>query len=158
MGTTLRKPLALVALAAMSSLLPATESVAAPTAQQAERPGLYCLANAWGTPDVSSQPCDASDPGQRWTVSGNQISLTDAPGYCLANTWGTPDVSSQPCDPNSEGQYWDVTGQQISLNYAPAYCLANAWGTPDVSSQPCDTSDPGQHWVVFKDQISLALV
>ncbi|MER5766217.1 ricin-type beta-trefoil lectin domain protein [Streptomyces sp. NPDC001985] len=156
MGITLRKSLALVSVAAMASLLSAAESGAAPTAQQA--PGQYCLANAWGTPDISSQPCDTSDPGQRWTVSGNQISLTDAPGYCLANAWGTPDISTKPCDPTDEGQYWDVEGQQISLNYASAYCLANAWGTPDVSSQPCDTNDPGQHWVVFKDQISLALV
>ncbi|MFI1018869.1 ricin-type beta-trefoil lectin domain protein [Streptomyces sp. NPDC020965] len=158
MGITLRKPFALVALAATASLLPAVEAGAAPTAQQAMSPGLYCLANAWGTPDVSSRPCDTNDPGQRWTVSGNQISLTDAPGYCLANAWGTPDVSTKPCDPKDEGQYWDVTGQRISLNYATAYCLANAWGTPDVSSRPCDTNDPGQHWVVFKDQISLALV
>ncbi|MET8826270.1 ricin-type beta-trefoil lectin domain protein [Streptomyces sp. NPDC004610] len=158
MGITVRKPLALVALTAMASLLPVAESGAAPTAQQAMSPGLYCLANAWDTPDISSQPCDTNERGQRWTVSGNQISLTDASGYCLANTWGTTEISTKPCDPKDQGQYWDVTGQQISLNYASGYCLANAWGTTDISSQPCDTNDPGQHWVVFKDQISLALV
>ncbi|MEU5159049.1 ricin-type beta-trefoil lectin domain protein [Streptomyces sp. NPDC020875] len=158
MGFTLRKPLALIASAAMVSLLPAADSVAATPAPRAKAPALYCLANAWGTPDISSAACDTDEPGQRWTVSGNQIALTDAPGYCLANTWGTPDISTKPCDPADQGQYWDVSGQQISLNFAPGYCLANAWGTPDISTAPCDTNDPGQHWVVFKNQISLALV
>ncbi|MEW1637909.1 ricin-type beta-trefoil lectin domain protein [Streptomyces sp. NPDC093801] len=156
MGTAFRKTIALAALALTASLLPAGGAGAASAVQQAAVPGRYCLANAWGTPNVSSKPCDSADQGQRWTVSGNQIALTDARGYCLANTWGTAQVTTKPCNANDQGQYWSVSGQQISLTFAPAYCFANAWGTPNVSTKPCDSADQGQKWVVFNDQISLA--
>ncbi|MFF3505716.1 ricin-type beta-trefoil lectin domain protein [Streptomyces sp. NPDC003247] len=131
---------------------------AADTAHSSTRAaGRYCLANDWGSPKVSTKPCDASDRGQHWAVSGHQIALANARDYCLANTWGSPEVSTRPCSPSDQGQYWNISGQQISLNFAPAYCLTNTWGTPDVSTKPCDASDPGQHWVIFNDQISLAL-
>ncbi|MGV9758550.1 ricin-type beta-trefoil lectin domain protein [Streptomyces tricolor] len=131
---------------------------AAETAHSATRAaGRYCLANDWGTPKVSVKPCNASDQGQHWVVSGHQIALANARSYCLANTWGIPEISVRPCSATDQGQYWDVKGQQISLNFAPAYCLANAWGAPAVSTKPCDTSDQGQHWVIFNDQVSLAL-
>ncbi|MCB5168351.1 RICIN domain-containing protein [Streptomyces bambusae] len=155
MGMTLRKTVALAALALTASLLPAGPAGAA---QEAARvPGRYCLANAWGTPNISSKPCDSADSGQHWTVSGHQISLTGARGYCLANTWNTATVSTKPCNSGDQGQYWNVSGQQISLSFAPAYCLANAWGTPNISTKPCDNADPGQKWVVFDEQISLAV-
>ncbi|MFI1582765.1 hypothetical protein [Embleya sp. NPDC020630] len=38
-------------------------------------PGLYCLANAWGTPNISTKPCDTADRGQHWVVFNDQISL-----------------------------------------------------------------------------------
>ncbi|GAA0289447.1 hypothetical protein GCM10010302_29770 [Streptomyces polychromogenes] len=159
MRIALRQTLALTALAVTAALLPTGQAGAAGAAQQTARvPGRYCLANAWGTPNISSKPCDPADQGQHWTLSGHQISLTNARGYCLANTWGSATVSTKPCNPNDQGQYWNVSGQAISLNFAPSYCFANAWGTPNVSTKPCDTSDPGQHWVIFNDQISLALV
>ncbi|MFD8142234.1 ricin-type beta-trefoil lectin domain protein [Streptomyces sp. NPDC059708] len=159
MRIALRQTLALAALAVTAALLPTGQAGAATATEQAARvPGRYCLANAWGTPNLSSKPCDTADQGQHWVLSGHQISLAGARAYCLANTWGTSTVSTKPCDPNEQGQYWNVSGQAISLNFAPAYCFANAWGTPNVSTKPCDTSDPGQHWVIFNDQISLALV
>jgi hypothetical protein len=156
MRNVLRKTLAVAALALTASLLPAGQAGAA-APQAARTPGLYCLANAWETPNISSKPCDSADRGQRWTVSGHQIALTDAPGYCLANTWNSATVSTKPCNPNDQGQYWNVDGQRISLTFAPAYCLANAWGTPNVSTKPCDSADRGQSWVVFNRQISLGL-
>ncbi|MFH8983391.1 ricin-type beta-trefoil lectin domain protein [Streptomyces varsoviensis] len=119
--------------------------------------GRYCLANDWGTSRVSAKPCNPSDQGQQWVVSGHQIALAHARAYCLANTWETPEVAVKPCSSGDQGQYWNVSGQQVSLNFAPAYCLANAWGTPAVSTKPCAASDNGQHWVIFNDQISLAL-
>ncbi|MCX4661558.1 ricin-type beta-trefoil lectin domain protein [Streptomyces uncialis] len=158
MAIAYRRTLALAALALTASLLPATGAGASETAAPSQRvPGRYCLANAWGTPDISSKPCDSADRGQQWTVSGQQISLTNARGYCLANAWGTPGISTKPCDPADQGQYWSVSGQQISLTFDPAYCLANAWGTPNISTKPCDSADRGQHWVIFNNQISLAL-
>ncbi|MFJ9445622.1 ricin-type beta-trefoil lectin domain protein [Kitasatospora sp. NPDC101235] len=158
MAIALRRTLAVATLALTASVLPTGGAGAADTTHRAPRtPGLYCLANAWGTPNVSTKPCDANDSGQHWTLSGEQISLTKARSYCLANTWKTPDVSTKACNPNDEGQYWTVSGQQISLTFAPAYCLANSWGTPNVSTKPCDAKDPGQHWVIFNEQISLAL-
>ncbi|WP_330294361.1 ricin-type beta-trefoil lectin domain protein [Streptomyces sp. NBC_00503] len=157
MAIALRKTFAFMTLALTASFLPATGAQAAAAVTPVLRaPGLYCLANAWGTPKVSTKPCDPKDQGQHWTVSGHQIALTNAPAYCLANTWNASDVSTKPCDPKDQGQYWNVSGQQIALAYAPAYCFANAWSTPNVSTKPCDTKDQGQHWVIFKDQISLA--
>ncbi|MFF2193607.1 ricin-type beta-trefoil lectin domain protein [Streptomyces sp. NPDC058157] len=153
MGISFRKTVALAALALTASLLPVGQAGAAP---QAAVPGRYCLANAWGTPNISSKPCDSADQGQHWVVSGNQISLAGARAYCLANSWGTDQVSTKPCDPKDQGQYWNVSDQRIALDFAPAYCFANAWGTPNVSTKPCDQADKGQHWVVFNDQISLA--
>ncbi|MFH9349810.1 ricin-type beta-trefoil lectin domain protein [Kitasatospora sp. NPDC017646] len=154
----LRKTLAVAALALTASFLPAVGAGAADTAQASPRtPGLYCLANTWNTPNISTKPCYPSDLGQHWTLSGEQISLSNARGYCLANTWGTQTVSTKPCDPNDQGQYWTVSGQQIALTFAPAYCLANVWQSPSVGTRPCNAADPGQHWVVFDDQISLAL-
>ncbi|MGW2039470.1 ricin-type beta-trefoil lectin domain protein [Streptomyces virginiae] len=158
MGIALRKSLSLAALAVTASLLPTGQAGAAGIAEQTVRvPGRYCLANAWETPNVSTKPCDSADRGQHWTVSGQQISLTNARGYCLANTWNTAQVSVKPCNPNDQGQYWNISGQQISLAFAPAYCFANAWETPNVSTKPCDRADRGQSWAVFNDQISLAL-
>ncbi|MFE2147955.1 ricin-type beta-trefoil lectin domain protein [Streptomyces sp. NPDC059456] len=158
MGIALRKTLALASLAVTAALLPVSGAEAAnPTQQTARIPGRYCLANAWQTPNVSTKPCDSTAPGQHWTVSGQQISLTNARGYCLANTWETPQVSVKPCNSNDQGQYWNVSGQQISLAFAPAYCFANAWDTPNLSTKPCDRADRGQNWAVFNDQISLAL-
>ncbi|MER7766960.1 ricin-type beta-trefoil lectin domain protein [Kitasatospora sp. NPDC096140] len=157
MATALRKTLALATLALTASFLPAGQAGAADTARPATRtPGLYCLANAWNTPNVSTKPCSTGDQGQHWTVSGEQISLTNARAYCLANTWNAQDVSVKPCSTGDQGQYWSIQGQQIVLTFAPAYCLANTWNTPKVSTKPCDANDPGQHWVVFNDQISLA--
>ncbi|MET9605336.1 ricin-type beta-trefoil lectin domain protein [Streptomyces sp. NPDC006512] len=157
MAIALRKTLAIAALSLTASLLPAVGAEAASTAAPALRaPGIYCLANAWDTPNISTKPCDTADRGQHWTVSGQQISLTYARGYCLANTWGTPNISTKPCDPKDQGQYWTVTGQHIALTFAPAYCLANTWGTPNISTKACDSADPGQNWAVFNDQISLA--
>ncbi|MEU8672743.1 MULTISPECIES: ricin-type beta-trefoil lectin domain protein [Streptomyces] len=157
MAIALRKTLALTALALTASFLPTAGAQAVEAASPALRaPGLYCLANAWNTPNVSTKPCDAKDQGQHWTLSGHQISLTNAPAYCLANTWNAADVSVKPCDPKDQGQYWNVSGQQIALTYAPAYCFSNAWNTPNVSTKPCDAKDQGQRWVIFKDQISLA--
>lgn len=158
MAIALRKTLALAALAVTASLLPTVQAAASTTGQTVQVPGQYCLANAWGTPNVSSAPCDSADRGQHWTVSGQQISLTNARGYCLANTWNTTQISTKPCDPSDQGQYWNISGQQITLAFAPAYCLANAWGTPNISTKPCDRADRGQSWAVFNDQISLALV
>ncbi|MGI5447501.1 ricin-type beta-trefoil lectin domain protein [Streptomyces sp. CA-243310] len=155
MAIALRKTLALATLALTASLLPAGEA-GATSAAQAAVPGRYCLANAWETPNISTKPCDTADRGQHWTVTGNQISLTNARGYCLANTWNSDKISTKPCDTSDQGQYWNVSGQTISLNFAPAYCLANAWGTPNIATKPCDTADNGQHWVIFNDQISLA--
>ncbi|MET8627018.1 ricin-type beta-trefoil lectin domain protein [Kitasatospora sp. NPDC004669] len=158
MAIAIRKTLALATLALTASFLPAGQAGAADAAQPAPRtPGLYCLANSWQTPNVSTKLCNSGDPGQHWTVSGEQISLSDARGYCLANTWGTQSVSVKPCNPNDPGQYWTVSGEEISLTFAPAYCLANAWQTPNVSTKPRNVTDPGQHWVIFNDQISLAL-
>ncbi|MGW2377930.1 MULTISPECIES: ricin-type beta-trefoil lectin domain protein [Kitasatospora] len=158
MAFALRKTLAVAALALTASFLPAGGAGAADTDHSAPRtPGLYCLANAWNTPNIGTKPCNSSDPGQHWTLAGEQISLSNARGYCLANTWNTQSVSVKPCNPNDPGQYWTVSGEQISLTFAPAYCLANAWDSPAVGTQPCNIADPGQHWVVFNDQISLAL-
>ncbi|MFB6620609.1 ricin-type beta-trefoil lectin domain protein [Streptomyces sp. NPDC056367] len=157
MGIAFRKTFALSALALTASLLPAGEAGAASTAR-ASVPGRYCLANAWGTADISTKPCDPADRGQHWTVSGHQIALTNDRNYCLANAWGTQSVTTKPCNPTDQGQYWNVVGQQIALNFAPAYCLANEWNTPNVGTKPCDASDKGQKWVVFNDQISLAAV
>ncbi|MFD7911996.1 ricin-type beta-trefoil lectin domain protein [Streptomyces sp. NPDC059752] len=157
MAIALRKSLAIATLALNASLLPTVGAQAVDTAAPSLRaPGLYCLANAWETPNVSTKPCDGADRGQHWTVSGQQISLSNARGYCLANTWNAQDVSVKPCNPKDQGQYWTVSGQQISLTYAPAYCLANAWQTPNISTKPCDSADRGQRWVIFNDQISLA--
>ncbi|WP_330334203.1 RICIN domain-containing protein [Streptomyces sp. NBC_00536] len=157
MAIALRHTLALATLALTASVLPAVGAQAAETATPSLRaPGLYCLANAWDTPNISTKPCDSADRGQHWTVSGQQISLSNARGYCLANTWNAQAVSVKPCNPKDQGQYWTVSGQQISLTYAPAYCFANAWNTPNLSTKPCDTADRGQHWVIFNDQISLA--
>ncbi|WP_406300095.1 RICIN domain-containing protein [Embleya sp. NBC_00888] len=153
MAIALRKTLAVATLALTSSFLPA---VGAQAAAPTPAPGYYCLANTWDTPKVSTKPCDPADRGQHLTLSGQQISLTNARAYCLANAWGAPDISTKPCDAKDRGQYWTVTGQQISLTFAPAYCLANAWGTPNISTKPCDAKDPGQQWVIFNDQISLA--
>ncbi|MFE2106320.1 ricin-type beta-trefoil lectin domain protein [Kitasatospora sp. NPDC059463] len=159
MAVALRKTLAVAALALTASFLPTGQAGASDTATPSPRiPGRYCLADAWGTPNVSTKPCDANDQGQHWTLAGQQISLSNARAYCLANAWGSPNLSTKPCDPTDQGQYWTVSGQQISLTFAPAYCLADAWGTPNVSVKPCDVNDRGQHWVVFNDQISLALV
>ncbi|MFE5329870.1 ricin-type beta-trefoil lectin domain protein [Embleya sp. NPDC056575] len=160
MAIAFRKTLAITALTLTASLLPvggagASDTAAADPAPRT--PGLYCLANAWGTPNISTKPCDTADRGQHWTVSGQQISLTEARAYCLANAWNTPDVATKACAPKDQGQYWSVSGQQIALTFAPGYCLANAWGTPNISTKPCDTADRGQHWVIFNDQISLAL-
>ncbi|WP_371484229.1 ricin-type beta-trefoil lectin domain protein [Kitasatospora sp. NBC_00315] len=158
MAIALRKTLTVAALTLTASFLPATGAGAADTTAPSPRtPALYCLANTWDTPKDSVKPCDSADRGQHWTLSGQQISLTNARAYCLANTWNVPDVSTKPCDPKDQGQYWTVTGQQISLTFAPAYCLANTWSKPDISVKPCDAKDPGQHWVIFNDQISLAL-
>ncbi|MFJ5926837.1 ricin-type beta-trefoil lectin domain protein [Kitasatospora sp. NPDC092948] len=158
MAIAFRRTLAIAALGLAASFLPATGAGAADTGHSTTRtPGRYCLANTWGSPTVSTKPCNTDDKGQHWTVAGDQISLTDARGYCLANTWGSPTVSSKPCNPGDEGQYWSIDGQRISLTFAPGYCLANKWGTPDVSTKPCDANDKGQHWVVFNDQVSLAL-
>ncbi|MFE5586642.1 ricin-type beta-trefoil lectin domain protein [Kitasatospora sp. NPDC056531] len=158
MAIALRKTLAVATLALTASFLPTGQAGAAETTHSAPRtPGLYCLANAWQTPNIGTKPCNTGDPGQHWTVSGEQISLSNARAYCLANTWGSPTVSVKPCNPKDKGQYWTVSGEQISLTFAPAYCLANTWNTPTVGTKPCDAADPGQHWVVFNDQISLAL-
>ncbi|MFF2630015.1 ricin-type beta-trefoil lectin domain protein [Kitasatospora griseola] len=158
MAIAFRKTLAIAALGLAASFLPTAGADAADAGHSTTRtPGRYCLANTWETPTVSSKPCNTNDPGQHWTLSGEQISLTNARGYCLADKWNTPDVSTKPCDPVDEGQYWTVSGERISLTFAPGYCLANAWGTPNVSTKPCDANDKGQHWVVFNDQISLAL-
>ncbi|WP_405533259.1 RICIN domain-containing protein [Streptomyces avidinii] len=157
MEIAFRKTLAVATLALTASLLPAVGAEAVDTAAPSLRaPGLYCLANAWETPNISTKPCDAADRGQHWTLSGQQISLSNARGYCLANTWNAQDVSVKPCNSKDQGQYWTVSGQQISLTYAPAYCLANAWLTPNISTKPCDSADRGQRWVIFNDQISLA--
>ncbi|MFB6889031.1 hypothetical protein ACFCX4_06915 [Kitasatospora sp. NPDC056327] len=56
--------------------------------------------------------------GQYWSVSGQAVVLTFAPGYCLANEWGTPNVSTKPCDVNDRGQHWVLFGDQISLALA----------------------------------------
>ncbi|KDN84312.1 ricin-type beta-trefoil lectin domain protein [Kitasatospora cheerisanensis] len=158
MAIAFRRALAIATLGLTASVLPTVGAGAADTGRASTRtPGLYCLANAWGTTGISSKPCDGSDKGQHWKLSGQQIALSNAPAYCLANTWNATDISSKACAPGDQGQYWTVAGQQISLTFAPAYCLANAWGTATVSTKPCDTSDPGQHWVVFNEQISLAL-
>ncbi|WP_369184084.1 ricin-type beta-trefoil lectin domain protein [Streptomyces sp. Y1] len=157
MAIALRKTLAVAALALTASFLPTAGAGAADTAHRAQRtPNLYCLANAWGSANVSVKPCNAGDAGQHWSLSGERIALSNAPAYCFANAWNTANVGTKPCDPGDMGQYWTVTGQQISLTFAPAYCLANAWGTPNVGTKPCDTSDPGQHWVIFNDEITLA--
>ncbi|MFE7564072.1 ricin-type beta-trefoil lectin domain protein [Kitasatospora sp. NPDC057500] len=156
MAIALRKTLAVAALALTASFLPAGQAGASDTTRAHRTPGLYCLGNEWDTPNVATRPCDTNDPGQHWTLSGQQISLSNARAYCLANAWGTPSISTKPCDSRDPGQYWSVSGQQISLTLAPGYCLANAWGTPNVAVKPCDASDRGQHWVVFNDQISLA--
>ncbi|GAA2143031.1 hypothetical protein GCM10009760_28900 [Kitasatospora kazusensis] len=155
MAIAVRKTLALATLALTASFLPAGQAGAA---APAPHPGIYCLTNAWQTPNISTKACDTGNSGQHWTVSGQQISLTNARGYCLANTWGAPDVSVKPCDSKDLGQYWTVSGQQISLSYAPGYCFANAWQTPNVSTKPCDSGDPGQRWAIFNEEISLALV
>ncbi|WP_441248336.1 ricin-type beta-trefoil lectin domain protein [Kitasatospora sp. McL0602] len=158
MAVAFRKTLAIATLALAASFLPAGGAGAADTTRPAPRtPSLYCLANAWGSPNTSTKQCDSKDIGQYWTVSGQQISLTNARGYCLANTWNAQDVSVKPCNSADQGQYWTISGQQISLTFAPAYCLANAWGTPNISTKACDRSDRGQSWVVFDNQISLAL-
>ncbi|KOU40638.1 hypothetical protein ADK55_31450 [Streptomyces sp. WM4235] len=82
MAIALRKTLVLTTLALAASLLPAAGAQAAATAAPALRaPGLYCLANAWNTPNVSTKPCDTKDQGQHWTVSGHQIFLNNAPAY-----------------------------------------------------------------------------
>lgn len=157
MAIAVHKTLAIATLTLTASLLPTAGAEATNAMAPALRaPGLYCLANTWDTPKVSTKPCDAADRGQHWTVSGQQISLRNAPAYCLANTWNTQDVSVKPCDPKDQGQYWTASGQQITLTYAPAYCFANAWNTPNLSSKPCDSADRGQRWVIFNDQISLA--
>ncbi|MFJ9846821.1 ricin-type beta-trefoil lectin domain protein [Kitasatospora sp. NPDC101155] len=158
MAIALRKTLAVATLALTTSFLPAGQAGASDATHSTPRtPGAYCLADAWQTPNISTKPCNTGDPGQHWTVSGEQISLSNARGYCLANTWQSPFVSTKPCNPNDQGQYWTVSGEQISLTFDPAYCLANTWGTPNVSTKPCNITDPGQHWVVFNDEISLAL-
>ncbi|MER7674420.1 ricin-type beta-trefoil lectin domain protein [Kitasatospora sp. NPDC096128] len=157
MALAVRKTLAVAALSLTAALLPVGQAGATEAAGATPRtPGLYCLANAWSTPNIGTKPCNSADKGQHWTVSGEQISLSDARAYCLANTWNTQTVSVKPCDPKDQGQYWTVTGEQISLTFAPAYCLANAWNTPNVGTKPCAATDPGQHWVIFNDQISLA--
>jgi hypothetical protein len=159
MAIAFRKSVAVTTLALSAAFLPAGTAGAAGTAHRtADTPAVYCLTNTWHTPDISSQRCDSSNQGQRWTITGDRISLTDAPSYCLSNTWGGPEVSSRPCDASNDGQYWSIDGEQISLTFAPGYCLANTWYTPDISVKPCDTTDPGQHWAVFGDQISLASV
>ncbi|WP_328954743.1 ricin-type beta-trefoil lectin domain protein [Kitasatospora purpeofusca] len=159
MATALRKTLALATLALTASLLPTGTAGAADVARPTTRtPGIYCLANTWNKPDVSTKVCDTNDQGQHWTVTGQQIALANARAYCLANTWNKPDVSTKGCASGDQGQYWTVNGDQIALTLAPAYCLANTWGTPTVSVKPCDKSDRGQHWVAFGDQISLSQV
>ncbi|MET3985738.1 ricin-type beta-trefoil lectin domain protein [Streptomyces sp. PvR034] len=158
MAIALRKTLALAVLSVTASLLPVGGAGAANAAPQTARvPGRYCLANAWDTPNLSTKPCNTGDRGQHWTVSGQQISLTNARAYCLANTWNSAQISVKPCNPNDQGQYWNVSGQQISLAFAPAYCLANTWDTPNLSTKACDKNDRGQSWAIFNDQISLAL-
>ncbi|MER5639446.1 ricin-type beta-trefoil lectin domain protein [Kitasatospora sp. NPDC002227] len=152
MAFALRKTITLAALVLTASFLPAGSASAAP----ALHPGVYCLANAWGTPDVGTKPCDANDQGQHWAVMGDQIALAQARAYCLANPWGSQTVTTKGCDGRDPGQYWSVSGDKIFLTNAPAYCLANAYGTPNVGTKPCDVNDPGQHWDVFGDQISLA--
>jgi hypothetical protein len=159
MAIAFRKTVAVTTLALSAAFLPAGVAGAASHAPRAaDAPAIYCLTNTWYTPDISSRPCNADNQGQHWTITGNKISLSDAPAYCLTNTWGGPEVSSRPCDAGNEGQYWSIDGEQISLTLAPGYCLANTWYTPDISVKPCDPTDLGQHWAVFGDQISLASV
>lgn len=84
----MKKPAAAWAAAAMlaATLLTGTGSAhagvstgsarAAETADSSTHaPGRYCLANDWGTPTVSTKPCNPSDPGQHWVVFNDQISL-----------------------------------------------------------------------------------
>ena len=79
MAIALRKTLAVATLALTASFLPATAARAADTATASPRtPGLYCLANAWQTPNVSTKPCDSKDPGQHWVIFNDQISLAVA--------------------------------------------------------------------------------
>ncbi|MEY2273778.1 hypothetical protein, partial [Streptomyces sp. BF23-19] len=79
MAIAFRKTLALATLALTASLLPAAGAQAATVSAPAVRtPSLYCLANAWETPNVSTKPCAPADRGQHWTISGQQISLTNA--------------------------------------------------------------------------------
>ena len=115
----LRKSLAVATLALTASFLPAVGAGAADTAQASPRtPGLHCLANAWNTPNIGTRPCNPSDLGQHWTLSGQQITLTFAPAYCLANAWQTPSVGTKPCNAADPGQHWVVFDDQISLALA----------------------------------------
>lgn len=144
MAIALRKTLALTALALTASFLPTAGAQAVEAASPALRaPGLYCLANAWNTPSVSTKPCDAKDQGQHWTLSGHQISLTNAPAYCLANTWNAADVSVKPCDPKDQGQYWNVSGQQIALTYAAGLLLQQLVEHPERLDQAVRREGPG---------------
>ncbi|MFF9705864.1 hypothetical protein ACF1FE_32695 [Streptomyces griseofuscus] len=114
----LRKAVTVAVLTVTASLLPAVSATASASSADARVVGNYCLANTWNTPEVRTRPCDDFDRGQHWTVHGQQISLTYAPGYCLANTWNTPEVRTRPCDDFDRGQHWTIKGDEISLTYA----------------------------------------
>ncbi|MEU9088140.1 hypothetical protein [Streptomyces sp. NPDC048357] len=76
MAIAFRETLALATLALTASLLPAAGAQAATASSPAVRiPSIYCLANAWDTPNISTKPCNSADRGQDRVTFNDQISL-----------------------------------------------------------------------------------
>ncbi|GAA2245914.1 hypothetical protein GCM10010232_36270 [Streptomyces amakusaensis] len=106
---------------------------------------------------VNVESCN-SGSGQRWTVSGEQISQSAHPGMCLSSDYPrTRIVNVESCNSGSR-QRWTVSGEQISQSAHPGMCLSSDYPRTRIVNVESCNSGSRQRWTVSGEQISLTAV